>query len=156
MLGILKGVKYNFENAWVLKAILKFSDFILTLKIEPENPYKNVEEIIDISRFKANLDILETNLSRIEFNIYNSNLPKGEGLIDTLKLRTLFPFVEKGCIDFENVVSIYLIFKSDYPLEEIVNPFICLNDENLREPFTIFTDWREITFKVKVSIEYGD
>lgn len=154
MLGILKDVKYNFENDRVLKVILKFSEFICTFKIEPENPYKNIEEIIDISRFKANLDISETNLSRIEFNIYNSNFPKGEGLIDTFKLRTLFPFVEKGYIDFENVVSIYLIFKSNYPLEEIANPLICLNDENLREPFTIFTDWREITFKVEVSINY--
>lgn len=156
MLGILREVEYNFGGDRILNVILKFSDFILTFKIEPENPYKNIEEIIDISRFKANLDISETNLNRIEFNFYNPNLPKGEGLIGTFKLRTLFPFIEKGYIDFENVVSIYLIFKSDYSLEEVVDPLICLNDENLREPFTIFTDWREITFKTEVSINYGN
>lgn len=156
MLGVLKDIEYIFENDRILKVILKFSEFILTLKIEPESSYKNTKEVIDISRFKNHLESLKASINKIEFNFYNSNLPKGGGLIDTLKLRTLFPFVEKGYINVENVVSIYLIFKSDYSLEEVADPLICLNNENWRESFTIFTDWREITFNVKVSIDYGN
>ena len=154
MLGILKDVTYNYEDYFkALNITLKFSDYSLNFRLEPTAPNIPINSIID-SGPNFERDIGE-NVRKIEFEIYNTTPSLGENYsTDEIRLKSIFPFAEKDTLFFENTLKIAFIEYTDFQEEVRYSPFVV--SQGLNQPLSLCSDWREITFNVKVSINYGN
>lgn len=153
MLGILKDVTYNYEDSRVLNIKLKFSDYSLNFRLEPTVPNTSINSIIDPSpNFER--DIGE-NVRKIEFEIYSTTPALGENYsTDEVQLKSIFPLAEKDTLFFENTLKIVFIEDTEFQEEARYSPLVV--SQGLTQPLSLCPDWREITFNVKVSIDYGN
>lgn len=151
MLGVLKDVTYNYEDSRVLNINLKFSDYSLNLRLEPTIPNTSINSIIDLNLER---DIGE-NVRKIEFEIYSTTPSLGENYsTDEVQLKSIFAFIEKETLSFENVLKISFIEDTEFQYEVRYSPFVM--SYGLDQPLSLCPNWKEITFKVEVSIDYGN
>ena len=153
MLGILKDVTYNYEDSRVLNIKLKFSDYSLNFRLEPTAHNTSINSIIDPGpNFER--DIGE-NVRKIEFEIYSTTSALGENYsTDEVQLKSIFPFAEKDTLFFENTLKIAFIEDTELQEEARYSPLVV--SRGLNQPLSLCSDWREITFNVEVSIDYGN
>ena len=153
MLGRLKDIEYNYEDSRVLNIKLKFSDYSLNFRLEPTVPNISINSIIDHGpNFER--DIGE-NVRKIEFEIYSTIPALGENYsTDEVQLKSIFPFAEKENLSFENVLKISFIEDTEFQEEARYSPLVV--SQGLNKPLSLCSDWREITFNVEVSIDYGN
>ena len=140
MLGILKDVEYNFENFRVLNIRLKFSDYSLNFRLEPIVPNTSINSIIDPGpNFERDIG---QNIRYIEFEIYSTTPSLGENYsTDEIRLKSIFPFVEKDTLFFENTLKIAFIEDTEFREEVRYSPFVI--SQGLNKPFSLCSDWRE-------------
>lgn len=150
MLGILKGAKYEYEDPRTLNINLEFSDYSLNFRIEPVIPNTPINSIILEPNFMG--DIGEK-VKRIEFELYRPDLYEGYFTVDVC-LKSIFPFIKKSDLSFENVLKISFIAYTEFQEEARYSPFVV--SQGLKRPLSLCPDWREITFNVEVSIDYGN
>ena len=154
MLGILKDVTYNYEDYFkALNITLKFSDYSLNFRLEPTTPNISINSIIDPGpNFERDVG---QNIRYIEFEIYSTTPSLDENYsTDEVRLKSIFPFVEKDTLFFENTLKISFIEDTGFQEEARYSPFVV--SQGLNKPLSLCSDWREITFNVKVSIDYGN
>ena len=154
MLGILKDVTYNYEDYFkALNITLKFSDYSLNFRLEPTTPNISINSIIDPGpNFERDVG---QNIRYIEFEIYSTTPSLDENYsTDEVRLKSIFPFVEKDTLFFENTLKIAFIEYTEFQEEVRYSPLVV--SQGLNRPLSLCSDWREITFNVEVSIDYGN
>lgn len=150
MLGILKDVKYNYEDDFkVLNITLKFPSYSLNFRLEPTASNTSINSII-IQPLNFREDIGQ-NIKRIEFELYKPDLNEGNFTVGVC-LKSLFSFMKKDILIFNNTLRIYFIEDTDFEYEEGYSPLVSSN--GLNQPLSLCSDWNMITFKTEVSISY--